>query len=417
MAEAVASGRMTRNERLVIGYTGLAHPLSHAPEWIYGALLVKVGLTFGITPQVLGSIGTALAVGYGITSLPAGWVSDIMGSRRALVICMGSAAFFCLLVAAAPNTATFTVALTMLGLAAGLYHPSGISFITRSVRSRARALGYHGVTGNVGMALAPLVAAGVAALAHWRISFVVFAGLFLLVAVAVALSRVEETRYAAPRVAKGSQGAAEGGSLKPFLPFLLVIFSVNVLYGFIYRGVTIFLPSHLEGNVQVSFLGVDPTAVAGALTTIALICGSIGQYIGGSLGERFRRERLLVVLAVLVIPALLLTAFTNGAVLVVMASLFIAVNFMAQPTYSTLVADYSPRHLQGRMFGIMFLCIFLLGSLAGVLTGWVAEHYSTDWVFAALASVGTLTVVAALALNGLVARRKVRVTGEVGAGD
>ena len=55
-----------------------------------------------------------------------------------------------------PNVWVLGVALVLIGILGGLYHPAGLSLITRGVRSRARALGIHGAGGNLGTALAPL---------------------------------------------------------------------------------------------------------------------------------------------------------------------------------------------------------------------------------------------------------------------
>ena len=401
---------------MVIGYTGLAHALSHAPDWAYAAVLIQIGLTFGVEELVLGSIGTAYAVGYGITAVPAGWLADVVGSRRTLALSMAGSGAMCIVVAFSQSALMLAVTMTALGLAAGMYHPVGVAFITRSVSARAKALGYHGVSGNIGTVMAPAVAGGLAAIVSWRASFVVFGVMFLLVAVILATSKLEEAPEEEAKEATPAAGGHRGlASLKPFLLVIGLIFFINTMYGFIYRGTAIFLPTHIQNNVAASFFGFELEAIAGSLTAAALIFGSFGQFIGGHLGERFPREKLTLALTTVLGPTLLLTAFANGVFLVGAAALFIFFNFMAQPSYSALLADYTPRSIQGRIFGFLFLAFFIVGATSGVLTGWLVERYSTDWAFAALGGVGAMiTVVAGLLV--LAAARQARIQRSAASG-
>ena len=409
MAEKAGPQRLDRQQRMVIGYTGLAHALSHTPDWAYAAVLIQVGLTFGVGELVLGSIGTAYAVGYGLTAVPAGWLADVAGSRRTLALSMAGSGVMSIAVAFSQSTVMLAVTMTVLGLAAGMYHPVGVSYITRSVSARAKALGYHGVAGNIGTVMAPAVAGGLAALISWRASFVVFGVMFLAVAAILVTAKVEEpAEDVADEAGSEDRGGSVFATLKPFLLVIALIFFINTMYGFIYRGTAVFLPTHIQNSVGDTFLGLDTEAMAGSLTAAALIFGSFGQFIGGHLGERFPRERLTLVLTAVLGPALLLTAFANGILVVGAAALFIFFNFMAQPSYSALLADYTPRRIQGRIFGFLFLGFFIVGSTAGVITGWVVERHSTDWAFVLLAGVGSMvTVVAGLLV--LAAARQARV--------
>ncbi|PZC46633.1 MAG: MFS family permease [Chloroflexi bacterium] len=408
MADKASPQRMNRQERTVIAYTGLAHALSHTPEWAYAAVLIQVGLTFGVGELVLGSIGTAYAVGYGISAVPAGWLADKTGSRRTLALSTAGSGVMCIAMAFSQNTVMFAVTMTMLGLAAGMYHPVGISFITRSVRARTKAMGYHGVAGSFGIVLAPAIGGGLAALISWRASLVAFGVMFLAVAFILAKAKLEEPQTDDTEEAvAGDKGGGVLASIKPFLLLIGLIFFINTMYGFIYRGIAVFLPTHIQANVSDTFLGSNTEAMAGTLTAAVLIFASFGQFIGGHLGERFAREKLTLVLTLVLAPTLLLTASANGVLLLAAAGLFIFFYFMAQPSYMTLLADYTPRRIQGRLFGFLILAFYVVGSASGVLTGWVVQHYSTDWAFVVLAGAGFVVTIAA-GLLVLAAARRVR---------
>ena len=84
---------------------------------------------------------------------------------------------------------------------------------------------------------------------------------------------------------------------------------------------------------------------------------------------------------------------------------FIFAFFVAQPAYGALIADYSPYGLQGRMFGLNMLFSFGLGSLAGVMAGYVADRHGTEWVFRMMAVAGAFVFLSTVYLLVLSTRR------------
>lgn len=392
---------MTRDEVRIIIHTSLAHAISHTLELTYAAVLVAIQVHFGVGLFILGLIANLGALGYGVAALPSGFLADRIGSRRVVAASLGGAGVMGLLVAFSPSISVLAVALMAMGLAAGLYHPAGVSFIARGVRERTLGLGYHGMAGNLGVALAPAIAGGLAGLVNWRLSFVVFSILALGVALLVATSSVGERSAGSPVPASPRSPLRwrEGlRQVRPVLGPLLAIFAMNISAGFIYRGALTFLPLHVKEQVHLGILGMDPVALAGSLTTVALLFGVLGQYAGGLLGERVRRELLIVPLMVVMMPALLLLGGATGALVVVAASLFAFFYFMAQPSVNALIADYAPRSFQGSVYGIGFFATFGLGSFSGTFAGYIAQRMGTPWVFFSLGAFAAVSFLLALYL-------------------
>ena len=142
---------------------------------------------------------------------------------------------------------------------------------------------------------------------------------------------------------------------------------------------------------------------------VALFFGAVGQLVGGYLGERYRRETLLLPLVVVMVPALWAVGLMGGVMLVVAASVFAFFNFMTQPSYGALIADYTPSHLQGKMYGVMFTLAMGAGSLGGVFGGWVADIAGVAWVFPAVGvlSIGMVGLTAYLSLAAVGRARRV----------
>lgn len=386
--------RVSSEQFRLMATVSVAHALVHALELTYAALLSRIDNEFGSGLFVLGIVANAFAFTFGASALPSGVLVDRLGSRRVLYVCFLAAAGAALLVAASSNVALLGLFLGLLGLAIGLYHPAGISLIAQAAEQRGMALGYHGVFGNIGVALAPALAVGLAEAFGWRSAYLFLAALAVLVALMVRLVQVGEKagEAPAPAPANAEVPARHASLVSPAVLPLFLVYAVFVLNGFIYRGSMTFLPLHIEENVHISLLGLDEAALAGSLTTLALLAGAAGQLFGGALSQRYRLERLAVPFAMMVAPALLLMGISGGLALVAAAAVFVFFNFGSQPVYTGLIADYSPQGALGRSFGISYFAAFGLGSVAATFAGFLADRWGTGSVFLALAVFAGLTV-------------------------
>jgi MFS family permease len=268
------------------------------------------------------------------------------------------------------------------------------------------ALGYHGMGGNLGVALTPIIVAALAGAVHWRLAFAVFGALALLVGTLIHFASGRQPQEATvPALARGEAPSSSPHATRTMVVAVVVIYGISVMMGFIYRGAITFLPLHLKENVQVSVLGADPVVVAGSFTTVALLFGVVGQYLGGYLGERLRREYAVVPMMAVVVPVLFLVGQASGLLLVVGAALFAFTYFISQPVLDAILADYVPPHLQGRAFGLLFLAGFGLASFAGSLAGYIAGRAGTAWVFLALIGFAATALLLTLYLLRIALRR------------
>ena len=406
----------------IVLYTGLAHALVHTIELTYAALLLRIGHEFGQGDFMLGVIANGAAFAFGAGALPAGVLVDRLGSQRVITFSFLAAAAAALLVGLSPNAVVLGVFLALLGLTIGLYHPAGLAVIAQGAEKRGLALGYHGVAGNIGAALAPALAIGLAVAIDWRAAYFLLSALALLLVILLRIIRLPEV--SARPAAVPAPAAADRVEAAQALAPLLLVYGVSVLNGFIYRGSMTFLPAHIEEHVHISVLGINEAALAGSLTTVALLAGSAGQYVGGSLSQRRILEQLAPPMALAVVPALLLMGISSGLALVAASAAFVFFNFSGQPVYNGLIAEYTPQGAMGRSYGISFFAAFGLGSAAASFAGFFAQRWGTGSVFLSLAGfaliVMSLTVVIwrlASGQAGLMARRPAALPADLAAGE
>ncbi|MDP3879293.1 MAG: MFS transporter [Dehalococcoidales bacterium] len=381
---------MKRFEKQVIAYASACHVLDHIFELTYGVVLIGIAQEFGIGLFVLGVLANILGFTFGLAALPAGFLADRVGERRLLVFfCLGSG-ISSIIVGLAPNVYVLGAALALLGLTIGIYHPTGSAFITRSVERRGMAFGYHGMAGNLGVAIAPFLAGIIAASMGWRAPYFIFAiPALLLAALIYAFSRTE-----LPVIAQNTvQANPEKANSRSIVLPLILIFLASITNGLVYKGLITFLPVYFSRRLHFTLFDLDTIALAGSFTTIALIFGVAGQLTGGYLSERKRREVLAVIVAIAATPLLLLIGNSQGMALMLGAIAFAFFHFMGQPIFNTLIADYSPSSWRGRTYGMYFFGSFGLGSFSATFLGYIAENNDIRWVFITMAGLSVVTVV------------------------
>lgn len=374
-------------------YTSAAHATVHATELMYAALLWRIGDTFGLDKLGLGLIANVAAFTFGAGALPSGVLSDWLTSPRVLRLCFLAAAAASLLVAASTSTLMLAGSMAVLGLCIGLYHPAATSLIAQGARQRGLVLGYHGMSGNIGLALAPALATLFGATLGWRWAYVFLAAMALAMVGLLQVLKLPSIERSPAVPKEGTQRSL------PLLPLGLII-GAFVMNGFIYRGSMTFLPTLIKEQVHVHVLGIDQAALAGALTTFALLVGGIGQYLGGRFSDRLPLERFAFQITLIVVPALFLVGIGGGIFVVAAATAFIFFNFSGQPVFNSLMAEYVPGAALGRGYGLSFFASFGLGSVAASFAGFMADRWGTSSVFLGLAAFSLLTA----ALAGLLWR-------------
>lgn len=397
---------MDGDERSIVGVTMLGHALVHTYE-LSIPLLIPIWLEqFTTTPSVIGIVVGAGYALFGFGSIPSGLLADVYEAKTLIVACFGGMSLAFLGVSAAPNLVLLTVALLCWGLAASIYHPAGLALISRDVSKRGQALGYHGIAGNVGVAIGPLVTILLLLVFDWRVATAALAlpGL-------VAVPFVWRTDLPKATLANGGAGgdATDRISLTGFLDvakttfsgLFVVVFAIVIFEGLYYRGALTFLPDLLGGFATfgaVDFFGRD-LSPARYLYVGLLVVGIGGQYTGGWLSDRMKPSlgvagafALLCALAVLFIPAA-----TAGVVpLLVVSALLGFVIFGEQPLLQATVAEYSTADTRGVSYGFMYAGVFGIGAAGAAITGYLLTYASGDALFGFLALIGGVAAATAL---------------------
>ena len=389
---------MQRDEKIIVALTGCSHALSHGYLLIFPTVLLLLQKEFSIGYLELGVIGNIMTFTYGLGALPGGMIYNYLGPKKLYLFCFLGSAITAILVAISSGLFLFTAGLALLGILGSIYHPLANSLITSKVRGYGQALGIHGASGNVGLALTPFIIGLIASYLGWRQAFLWSAlpGIVLAVwAFFVDMSPREEMRTADPTPTQKSPPRR----LKAYFSLpLVLLYLTNMFQGFSFSGSLIFLPAYMAKRTSFHLFSLDNVALGGMLSAIVLGVGILGQYGGGILSQQPRLERKLLLMPILSFPFILAMSFTTDLLLLIFALLFFFFNFFLQPMNNTLLAQYTTVEMRGTAFGIYFFLSFVFGSLASSFCGFIAESFGLKWIFLGLSSSVLLLIITAFIL-------------------
>ncbi|EMA60940.1 major facilitator superfamily MFS_1 [Halorubrum distributum JCM 13561] len=420
---------MDAAERRIVKFTAGSHGLVHTYELSIPILLTVWVGEFSTTAAALGVVVTLGYGLFGVGALPGGVLVDRFGSKPLILACLAGMAGSFLLVSVAPTLPVLAAAIAIWGLTASVYHPAGLSLLSKSIDRRGTALGYHGIGGNLGIALGPLATALLLLAFDWRLvtaalafPAVVVAAYGVTVDVDAALSPGEvDEAGSADDSSGGTKGEVSLSSIATDTRVLiaggfLVVFAFVTFSGLYYRTFLTFLPDLLGdvlgGLVDVQL--VDPSSpyadqfdVGRYLYVAVLTVGVFGQYLGGRIADRVPPERgLVAVMGVLSALALLFVPATGGVATFLAVSLALGVAlFTVQPLSQATVAAYSPSEARGLSFGYTYVGIFGIGALGSTLAGTVLTRAGPRELFVVLAGIAALGALSATAVARFATRR------------
>jgi len=418
MGEALVS-----SEHKLTWLASFSHFITHGYMTLLPALLVVIAGEHSMSFMDIGIIANVGYFLYGLGAFPAGYLADKYGSKRILTIGVIGMAISSLFVGFSPTTTAFAIAYASLGLFASIHHPAGLSLIARHAKAKGRALGLHGVLGNVGLFLTPLMAALCVMLTgSWRaayISFGVFGIAFFLL---LYFARIEhepdlslqmllpwlwkkktpatsalplQSASANPNPHKNVDQRPESISVIPVALFILYLGSI--LSGFIFRGSLTFFPALFKQEIHFITNHDQPVVIAGFVTTAVLSLGLISSWFGGYINDKIKRPEIFpVIIFILVGPTLYFISRLIDSWLIAVSAFFSLVYYAWQPSHNYLIAKYTRKASHGMGFGVNFFLIFGIGSVATASGGYVADNYGIDLFYWIMAIVAFAALLAAL---------------------
>ncbi|MEE9275230.1 MAG: MFS transporter, partial [bacterium] len=168
--EGRAAAPWGRGDYFDLGVIGATHGLSDGFAQILVPVLALIVADFSLSPFQAGALLSLFSLGTFLLLPPLSMLADHTGRKKAVLIGgMGFAALSLLAIGWAPDFETMAALAFLAGAGNACYHPCGTALAAeRFPAHRAFAISYHGLGGNVGMGIMPVVQAAIATAAGWR---------------------------------------------------------------------------------------------------------------------------------------------------------------------------------------------------------------------------------------------------------
>lgn len=172
-----------------VGFLAFLFFINFLSRIILAPFLPLIEKDLGFSHTAAGSLFLFTSAGYFLTLLTSGFFSARWLHKRTIVLsasCLGVALLFS---AFSRDLWQLRMGLVSVGMAAGLYLPSGIATITALVHPRhwGKAIGIHELAPNLGFISAPLIAEVMLGWMSWRQVLMLLGSLSLLVSLAYSI--------------------------------------------------------------------------------------------------------------------------------------------------------------------------------------------------------------------------------------
>jgi NNP family nitrate/nitrite transporter-like MFS transporter len=151
-------------------YLVLIFFLNFTGRIVLAPLMPAIEEDLSLTHSQSGSLFLLITAGYVLTVIGSGFVSARLNHRRTIVLSASALGLTLLFVSRCQSLWALRLGLFGLGMAAGLYLPSGIAMLTTLVSPRhwGKAMAIHELAPNLGFLLAPILAETSLGFLSWR---------------------------------------------------------------------------------------------------------------------------------------------------------------------------------------------------------------------------------------------------------
>ena len=380
--------RYRRGGPFVLTNLSIGHGFTHWYGQSIVVLLPVIQTALGFSNFQFGALIAILSISGGIANIPTGFIVDIFRRRWGLILtlCMAIAAVGYGLVAASPGFIMLALVFILLPLPGTVWHMPAIAAISqRFPTRRGFSLSMHGVGGQIGDSIGPLIIGALLTLfaGAWRpVALVyVFPAVVMTAVVFWALFHLggEGDDDGGQRTEVGQRFRDAGRLLRS--PAILALVLVSSLRDMGSVVLMFWLAKYLHDPVAEGGLGFSAFMV-GLHLTLLLILGVVSSPIAGLLSDRFGRKLILI-------PCLTAVGLLSLAIEPVGAGILLMVIVLAIGLFSSsmnqilqaTVLDQVGRGTEGVTMGIVMGVNSVLSGIAPLIAAVVVNSYGIGSVF------------------------------------
>ena len=363
----------------------IGHGLTHWYPATFYLLLPLIGAELGLSYSQIGLIMTCQYMASAVANVPGGVLVDTVGRKGLLMaISLFWVGFPYLLISFTHSYSMLLVCIALVGFGNALWHPTAIPTLgQRYPERKGLVLSLHGMGGNVGDAIAPLVVGAALAVFSWREVVVLNVAPGLIVALLM-FTMLGTIRLGAKKTPGESQSFGQYmAGLRPlFRSRALILLCTGSSFRTMTQSALLtFLPVYLAHD-----MGYSP-AVVGACLFALQAAGFAAAPVAGHLSDRMGRKQILITSMLTTAVVLVLMALTGGSpIFIALVAILGFFLYATRPVIQAWMLDVTPKNMGGSSIGVLFGAQAVGGALGPLFGGMVADHYGLLATFYFLAA-------------------------------
>jgi MFS family permease len=351
----------------------IGHALTHWYPATFYLLLPLIGNELGLTYSQIGLIMTCQYVAAAVANVPGGVLVDTVGRKGLLMaVSLFWVGFPYLLIGFTHGYLMLLACVALVGFGNSLWHPTAIPTLGRRYPERkGLVLALHGMGGNAGDAIAPVVIGAALAVLTWREVVVinVMPGLVVALLMFVFLGSMQ---------LGARKPAGESQTLRQYWQGVRQLFKNRALIflstGSTFRSMTqtallTFLPVYLANE-----MGYSPFVVGACLFALQA-AGFAAAPIAGHLSDRIGRRGVVMGAMGTMAIVLVAMAFSGGSaffvLLVAVLGFFL---YSIRAVMQAWILESTPKNMAGSSIGILFGAQAIGAAAGPFIAGIVADR-------------------------------------------
>ena len=376
----------------VVWLITLGHALTHWYPATFYLLLPIIGNELGLSFSQIGLIMTCQYLAGAVANVPGGVLVDTVGRKGLLMaISLFWVGFPYLLMSFTHSYLMLLACVALVGVGNSLWHPTAIPTLARRYPERkGLVLSLHGMGGNAGDAIAPLVVGALLAVLSWREVVVlnVMPGLVISLLLLVMLGTLRMGgksggKKAVTAADDAPQSLAEyaRGLRQLFRNRSLVLLSTSGAFRSMTQNALLtFLPLFLARE-----MGYSPFLIGASMFALQA-AGLVASPVAGHLSDRIGRRSVMMTSMAMTAAVLVFMAVAGKSQAFVF---FIAVLgfflYAIRPVIQAWLIEATPKNMGGSSIGILFGAQSLGASVAPLIGGVIADRWGLSATFYFLA--------------------------------
>jgi MFS family permease len=344
------------DRRFLVPFINLGHLLDHLVMLVFPTVVIALAREWSrpyseMLPLALGGF-----IAFGAFAIPAGWLADHWSRYRMMAVFFFGIGASLFLTGFARGPWQIAAGLTLTGMFAAIYHPVGIAMLVAAPKNLGMALGWNGLWGNLGLAVAAIVSGALMDLWSWRAAFFV-PGLAAIAAGAFFVLLVPDPGP----VPKKSKSIGLHVDARTMAQIFVILLIATACGGVIFNSTTVAMPKVFDERLTAltnTNLGI------GALVALVYSIAAFAQVLMGNLIDKFEMKHLMIAVGLVQIPLLALAASLDGWPMLIVALCMMMAIFGQIPLNDAIVGKYVADEYRARVLSVRYVVSLGVASVA-----------------------------------------------------